>query len=88
MNEDMHKDCNHDCNHKTPYLSTTSLHSNLRFTPKAPRSVDHEIVRKLAPTLGRRSRTIKHEVVGREGGLGMAGWKETRLVMRVSWLPG
>ena len=34
----------------------------------------NELVRKLAPTTGKRSRTIKQEVVTRQGGLGQAGW--------------
>ena len=37
-----------------------------------------ELVRKLAPSVGKRSRTIKNEVTGRAGGLGMAGWKDIK----------
>jgi hypothetical protein len=34
----------------------------------------NELVRKLAPAAGKRSRSIKQEVVTRQGGLGQAGW--------------
>jgi hypothetical protein len=37
-----------------------------------------ELIRKLSPSIGKRSRSIKAEVVGRQGGLGKAGWKDLK----------